>query len=229
MKFKLGCDPELFLFDGLEYVSAYGKFPGTKKEPHKLNKGAVQVDGMALEFNIDPAETAQEFSDNIEEVKEQITRMVADVDPKLVMVFTPFARFEEKYFHVQPVECKILGCDPDYGKDGQQKVPNPELMNRPFRTAAGHLHIGWTEGQDPMEASHFEDCRFIANLFENVKGFVPETPDELERTKYYGAPPSFRPKPYGVELRSPSNLWVQSPKSHKRMFKTVQRVMESLG
>jgi len=228
MKFKLGSDPEAFLHDGFEFVSAYGRFPGTKKEPHKVNKGAVQVDGMALEFNIDPAESAEEFADNIETVKEQMVKMVEEVDPRINLVFTPFARFDKEYFTLQPLEGKILGCDPDYDGKGRQKVPDPSLQDRPFRTAAGHVHIGWTSGQNPFDPKHFEDCRYIASLFTNKKFFVANSTEERERTKYYGMPSSFRPKPYGVELRSPSNLWVRERKTQIEMYNVVRETIGSL-
>ena len=52
---KVGADPEIFLGDadgGL--VSAYGLIKGDKEHPFPVTNGAVQVDGMAAEFNIDP-------------------------------------------------------------------------------------------------------------------------------------------------------------------------------
>ena len=51
----VGADPELFVKKGRSFQSAYGMIPGTKQKPKKVIKGAVQVDGMALEFNIDRA------------------------------------------------------------------------------------------------------------------------------------------------------------------------------
>src|SRR3546814_6507370 len=72
-----GCDPEVFILD--EYgapVSPEDFLPGTKEEPYKVNKGAVQVDGMAGEFNIDPAHTFDEFDDNIVSVMKEMTGML---------------------------------------------------------------------------------------------------------------------------------------------------------
>ncbi len=70
--FTYGCDPEVFLMVGDKYVSAHGLFPGTKAEPFKVEKGAVQVDGLALEFNIDPAKTPEEFAAREKELTEFI-------------------------------------------------------------------------------------------------------------------------------------------------------------
>jgi len=56
MKILVGCDPELFVKKDGVLVSAHGLVQGSKEHPFRVSKGAVQVDGMALEFNIDPAE-----------------------------------------------------------------------------------------------------------------------------------------------------------------------------
>ena len=53
----IGCDPEVFVKQNGVFRSAHGLIRGDKKNPQKIRSGAVQVDGMALEFNIDPART----------------------------------------------------------------------------------------------------------------------------------------------------------------------------
>lgn len=224
----IGTDPELFLHDGQEYISAHGYFPGTKETPFPVDRGAVQVDGCALEFNITPAKSAEEFDENISTVLEQMKDMVKDVNPSYSMVFEPYAKFDPTYFMLLPVSSKILGCDPDYTVSGRMQTPDPELQESPFRTAAGHIHIGWTNGANPIDEEHFALCRRIASAFMKTPGFIPTTRNERERVKYYGRPGSFRPKHYGVELRSPSNLWVKTPESRKEIFNTVTRVMESI-
>ena len=54
-KILVGCDPEVFVKQNGVFKSAFGLIKGDKKNPQKIRNGAVQVDGMALEFNIDPA------------------------------------------------------------------------------------------------------------------------------------------------------------------------------
>lgn len=227
-KFKLGADPEVFLTDGVRTVSAYGLFPGTKKEPFKVEKGAIQVDGMALEFNIDPAETAEEFSDNIEIVKAQMYEMVKKVDPALQLKFVPVADFDQEYFKTQPLEAKILGCEPDFNHSGAMNLLPEGMQDQPIRTTAGHVHIGFQDADDPMDARHFEDCRWLASYFYIGGYFSPKTLEERRRLNYYGAAAAFRPKKYGVEIRSPSNLWVASRETQKQTFEIVKKVMHSL-
>ena len=54
----VGADPELFLRDkktGQLVAADINQIKGTKVTPYKVECGAVQVDGAAGEFNIDPA------------------------------------------------------------------------------------------------------------------------------------------------------------------------------
>src|SRR4051812_24076072 len=111
--FLLGADPELFMrnLNGGNFVSAHGLIPGTKHQPHPVPFGAVQIDGTALEFNIDPAASADEFVHNIQAVRNTITSMV----PGYNVVAEPTALYDQEYFDWEvPATAKELGCDPDY-------------------------------------------------------------------------------------------------------------------
>lgn len=228
VKIRLGADPEIFLRDKYlkEFVSAHDLFPGTKKEPFKLDRGAVQVDGTAVEYNIDPVDNLADWLKNHEVVQIQIKEMLHKANPDLELVFKPWAVFDSDYFSILPLSCKLLGCDPDYGRDGKEKVPTADLQHSPMRTAAAHVHIGWRDGGDPLEENHFKKCLNTALLFEKAPGFQPSTNTEKLRIQYYGAPPSFRPKSYGVELRSPSNRWIATERGRTTMFNTVMSRIE---
>ncbi len=67
----IGCDPELFVFseNKKKIVSAHDLLPGTKEEPFAVPCGAIQVDGVAAEFNITPADESRRFIQNIAIVK----------------------------------------------------------------------------------------------------------------------------------------------------------------
>ncbi len=222
MTIKIGCDPEVFLQLGNKVVSAHGLLPGTKEEPHKVDRGAVQVDGMAFEFNIDPAETAEQFNKNITVVMSQMTEMVKKIDKDMKLLIAPVAYFDKQYFDELPAQAKLLGCDPDYSYTGVQQVPEEDLSQSPFRTASGHIHIGWTEGMKPNHPVHFGECMRIATAFRHEEFFRPSTIMERKRVKYYGKNCSFRPKSYGIELRAPSNRWIKQQSTRFRMFDQVR-------
>ncbi len=233
MKFLIGADPELFIKNTKsgQYVCAYGHLPGTKAEPFKVERGAVQVDGFAFEYNIDPAETAEEFVRNNETVMKQMREIVHDrMGKEFELDAIPYATFDSAYFKSVPKEAKVLGCDPDFNTTGG--INNyPAIQNYAFRTAAGHLHIGWTKDEDIKDPAHFEDCKFVSNHFVNYyRSFSPKhTKEETQRLNYYGYNGSFRPKSYGVELRMFSNLWTKSKNEQERIFNFAMRRMSEIG
>ena len=72
----LGSDPELFVKHDGRHVSGHELIPGTKEDPHPVRKGAVQVDGTALEFNTMPAATVQQFHQHSNEVLNALANMI---------------------------------------------------------------------------------------------------------------------------------------------------------
>lgn len=217
-KILLGADPELFMRDPDTgaFVSAHGKVPGTKHEPFKVPFGAVQIDGTALEFNIDPASTVDEFLHHITEVKATIAGYV----PGYNVVAEPTALYDQNYFDWEvPGTAKELGCDPDYNAWTLDINPRPEPGNKPFRTAAGHIHIGWTDGQDVYDKDHFEMCARVARQMDYYLGIhsLAWDPDGTRR-ELYGKAGAFRPKAYGVEYRTLSNRWLTSPELIKWVY-----------
>lgn len=231
---KLGADPEGFLVNPAgDYVPAFGIVPGDKQNPYKLDGGAVQVDGLALEFNIDAVTNADDFHNNIEKVLTQINEMVHSVDKDLSIRWTPVARFRQTYWDMSPEQNKMLGCDPDFNVNGQVN-PNPseKLEGQPLRTAAGHMHIGWLDEliENPNESDHFNLCLDIAKGFfhGHLSSFIPHTREEEERMSYYGHSGAWRPKRYGIELRAPSNIWVRSEGSRKLIFNQTRKHFNEL-
>lgn len=232
---KLGTDPELFVFDTKHnlFVSAHDLIPGSKDKPYKVLHGAVQPDGLAAEFNIDAASTAEEWERNITSVLKTLNEMIKDKDSNYELKFVPYAEFDKTYFDSLPDAVKVLGCDPDYNYIGKVN-PNPSdsIGDKPFRTAAGHVHIGWTDGQE-LVGAHFEDCKYVSmnfmyhNLF-NPGAYGPMSALERKRLQYYGHSGSFRPKPYGIELRAASNLWVETPALRSQMYRGVNNQMAEI-
>lgn len=225
MQILIGADPEVFMRKDGKFISAHGAVKGDKKNPFKVDKGAVQVDGMALEFNIDPASNADEFVDNITSVMATLQALVPDFE----LVADPVARFGLEYIQAQPKEAQELGCDPDFNawEDGQ---PNPRPDGeRDFRTGAGHVHIGWTNDMDINDPHHREACIMLTKQLDYYLGLGSLLYDEdTERRTMYGAAGAFRVKPYGVEYRVLSNAWLKSPKLMRWVFDTTQNAVADL-
>lgn len=227
MKLLVGGDPEIFLKDKDKdaYVSATEfNVPGTKAAPHKVKKGAVQIDGTALEINIDPASTAQEFSDNLSTV---IQEARAFVPKNIEFVFSPVVDYEKSYFDKRiPEKAKELGCDPDYRADTGERNAMPRPVGT-MRTGSGHIALGWGSGYDPLDAAHFWDCRQMSlRLRSYFTAFKPLWDLDTRRNMLYGAGAAFRPKTFGVEFRSLSNAWVGRPELYPWIFNSVKWVFD---
>lgn len=221
----VGADPELFMRhpDSGDFVSAHDRIPGTKWEPHKVPFGAVQVDGTALEFNIDPAATVDEFLHNITTVR----KTMADMVPGYNVVAEPVARFEANYFKFDvPSYAQELGCNPDYNGWTQDVNPKPDPDGKPYRTASGHLHIGWTDGADVEDKDHFLFCCKVARQLDYYLGMSSLLWDSDDtRRQLYGKAGAFRPKSYGMEYRVLSNRWLDSEPLMRWIYNTIQVAM----
>lgn len=227
MRYSIGCDPELFVRNKTtgKFISAHSLIPGTKQLPHSVKYGAVQRDGVAAEFNIQPALSLDAFSRNIFETYNELLRMVKNRSKDYELVATPTATFEGEYFkHAVPPHAKLLGCDPDF--DAYSGITNDKPVTKePVRTGAGHIHVGWAkEGQsfNPDE-EHVWKCREMVKQLDAAL-YVPSLlwDNDDKRRTLYGKIGAFRPKPYGFEYRPLSNAWVLEPDLHKFIFNTVQ-------
>jgi hypothetical protein len=227
MEIKIGCDPEVFIRNenSLQFACAHNLVPGTKEKPFPVPYGAVQVDGMALEFNIDPVTNADDFVRNVTRVYHELGNMAHPY--KLVPV--PTANFNAQVFEDAPAEAKILGCEPDFNAYTGQANPRPQ-GDRPFRTASGHVHIGWTEGVDPHGRGHFEDCKDVVKMLDCILGLQSLSYDkDKQRRSLYGKAGAFRPKSYGVEYRVLSNRWLTSEELMRWVFEATVKGVELVG
>ena len=208
MQILIGADPELFVKNpnSGEFISGHMFLHGTKEEPEPCAFGALQVDGLALEFNIDPARTQEEFIHNVNAVRAQLQARV----PHLQLAAVPYAEFEQQYFQELPDEVKVLGCTPDYNAYSGAPNATPD-GNYNFRTASGHVHIGWTENVEPHSPHHYELCCGVSRELDYYLGIYSLLWDpDNRRRSMYGKAGAFRPKSYGVEYRVLSNEWLNS-------------------
>jgi hypothetical protein len=224
----IGCDPEVFVFDTQadRYISAHDLIPGTKAAPYPVEAGAVQVDGMALEFNTSPAKTPKEFETNVRTVIEGLRAMIP---AHLRLAAKPTVEFGAEYMATVPEEAKELGCEPDfnaYTNGAPNPRPNAEAT---FRTGAGHIHIGW--GKDfPIDLpEHINVCCLLAKQLDFFLGAAIGLSDaDQKRRTLYGMRGSFRPKSYGMEYRPLSNAWLRDPNLYSVIPQLVYKAWEVL-
>lgn len=221
----IGADPELFAFSKWtdNAISAHTFIPGTKHNPSKVPRGAIQVDGVAAEFNILPSRTQKEFIMNIRSVRGLLDRLVEKHSANVHLRADPVAVFDKGYFDDLPEKVKELGCEPDFNAYTMSVNNRPET-DEPIRTGSGHVHIGWfPEGGhqrfDIGEEEHFSSCTNLVKQLDFVLGRSAHVWDsDTQRRKLYGAPGAFRPKSYGVEYRVLSNAWLRQEETQKFVF-----------
>lgn len=205
----VGADPELFVKDRVTgaFISGHGMVPGTKADPFPVECGFVQVDGTALEFNIDPSATPDAFVANIDKVMTQLQGMIPD---NFEIVTEAVANYDPEYFSTVPEDAKALGCDPDFNAWGMVQNTPPEV-NQPMRTASGHVHIGWGDFSDSWTTvDHYYTCGALARQLDYYLGINSLLWDkDATRRQMYGKAGCFRVKPYGMEYRVLSNAWLK--------------------
>lgn len=246
INFKLGSDPEFLCFNDKGPVSCHEFIPGTKDKPEPLpNGGSILCDGVALEINPPVASTASEFAEatlsTLSDAKELL--------PKGVYISKySMTQFNHAYWDKLPAEVKQVGCDPAFInntnnicletiRDTYIKKPDTfharydiVKLHKERRRAwtGGHLHIGFKESPPECEQSHFVDCALIARLMVDLRYRLPCLPSRgtLKDITHRGDivhSSEFRPKVYGIELRSPDAGWCFMDKNRlKSMFDGIK-------
>jgi len=222
--FTIGCDPEIFVRKNNRAESAYGLVPGTKQEPYKTPFGAVQVDGTALEINTDPVPYTdfEAFNRNIVQTMKALKAMV----PEFNLSIRSVQDYSQAQMESFPAEAKDLGCDPDYCAYTLEPNPRPD-GNVNFRTGAGHIHVGWGADIPVDDPDHLKICAFIVKYFDLTVGtYSVLFEDDPRRRELYGKAGAFRPKPYGVEYRTPSNFWLRNKETRREIFELIRGTLE---
>ena len=224
-EFTIGCDPEFFLVDKKgNPVSAHDLIKGTKEAPYKCPSGAYQVDGIAAEFNTDPVNLSDfpAFNANIVRVIKEMANAVKASRDDVGFKVTPVLEFSQEFADSLPDNVKELGCDPDYSAYTLAPNPRPD-GDRLFRTGSGHIHFGWGANIPVDNDEHIEICASFVKMLDATVGLLMTYIDrDPRRRDLYGKAGAFRPKPYGVEYRTPSNVWL----SNKTYRMAVHRMMQ---
>jgi len=220
--FKLGCDPEIFLVDAAEaLIASCGRIGGTKEFPRPLEdlgEGyAVQEDNVALEFNIPPASSREEW---VKSLNIAVKRLEDEVKQQGLHFSTLSAALFPKEQLVDP-QALEFGCDPDYNAWTNAGVnPKPKADDETLRSCGGHIHIGLDR------CPNKEDACNLVKLMDKHASIPAVLMDRgFLRKKLYGKPGAFRPKTYGIEYRSLSNFWVFTDQLRGWAYDVTQRAI----
>jgi len=201
----IGCDPEVFLVDTSgEYIPSIGLVGGTKKSPLKVVGGFVQEDNVTAEFNIPPIDldAPEDFVAAVQLVMKSLEDKVSKKNLKLSLRSS--ARFQPHF--LQNEAAIESGCDPDLNVYSGKRNVYPSLFYTDMRSCGGHIHFGDKDiFQEPGSREAFiKLCDYHIGLPLNAISW------DKERTQTYGKAGNYRYKPYGVEYRTPSNIWLHT-------------------
>lgn len=219
---KLGSDPEVFLYNtkNEEFFSAVGLIKGTKKRPlamDNLPEGFMwQVDCVALEYNIPPADTLKQW---VTYHKKSLNYMKKNIPSELELSITASARFNDNQLKTK--QANTFGCDPDLNVwlGRQNEMPDPSTFGN-LRSCGGHVSIGYS---NPTEEISVEIVKAFDLFLTLPSLFIDE---DTERRKLYGKAGSFRFKNFGVECRALSNFWLKDEKYMSWVYKQVHKAID---
>lgn len=203
----IGCDPEFSLIrtETGAPVSAIGLLGGSKKEPRPIRMDGpirglgIQEDNVMAELTVPPVNSARMFELVVLEGIEGLQELL----PEGIEIQRGVAAVEYGADALGHPAAMMFGCDPDFDAymDGRKRRrPNVNEM-RALRFAGGHIHLGGTFNCPPHVAALFAD------LVIGTMGVQFEGDSSPTRRGFYGAAGCFRPKPYGIEYRTPDNGW----------------------
>lgn len=231
---SVGSDIEVFLKDKRGHpVPVCGLLGGTKESPKEVPLGpgfCVQEDNVMAEFNIPPAQCADDFALYLLKMKKFLAdyfksaNLELDVSPSQV-------------FHPQQLlspQARKFGCEPDYNvwtlTENEIDTENPLL--RRLRTAGGHIHVSFdVDERVPELAETFVVVKAL-DLYLGVPSVFADT--DQRRRQFYGRPGAFRVKQYskntaGIEYRTLSNFWFDEEDWMYYVYGAVRNVFSYLN
>lgn len=220
----VGADPELFLKNNNgHFVSSVGKIGGSKEEPRKIDAdgSSVQEDNVAVEYNIAPSRTKDEFIENNLKVLKYLESYVGDLGLKFSFDAAALFPAEE----LKTMVAMTFGCEPDYNVWTRSENPRPLLPANMenLRSAGGHVHVGW----DDPELAAQERMVKAMDVFLGCPSI--QFDKDTMRRNLYGKPGAFRFKPYGIEYRTLSNFWIQNKEYMGWVYDQTQKAVDFLN
>jgi hypothetical protein len=225
----IGTDSELFLRNKStgEIISAEGYIKGSKECPFKYDSVnewyTTQLDNVLAEFTIPPAKDVKAFLTGVAKSISYIrSSLPEDIEP----IIQASAKLDEKY--LQTEQAMKFGCEPDFNAYTKYINEKPFAEDYTLRSCGGHIHAGYDGIEVGFDGDIFgyevDEQRAsivqVLDLFLSVP-LVKMEPDS-ERKLLYGKAGAFRPKPYGVEYRTPSNWYLSDKKLIRWAFKSTK-------
>lgn len=214
----MGSDPEFMIKnqDG-SLKSAIGIIKGTKEKRQKIGNGhQVYYDNVLAECAVKPGSSKEEVVENFGDC----FRHLADLIRPYIILVEASGHYPES--EVQHAEAQKFGCDPDMCAYKLEVNAPPMVPEDGFRTAGGHIHVGFSGGVGDEYETSLKRLWIIRmmDLFVGIPSLLMDNGEKsIIRRRLYGKAGCHRQCfDYGVEYRSLSNFWLASPKLVELMY-----------
>lgn len=231
----IGTDPEFFLSDrdGV-YRSAIPVVKGGKDNKVDLGNGCLMFyDNVLLEMNIRQGKTPEELISILQKAFNAVAKKIYPY------VLVPISSHTFNKSECQHPEALRFGCEPEYCAYELMQM-NPPICEEgnTFRSAGGHIHLGYNKQEYPLTAPIVDEDSSerdwgrlwvirMLDLFVGIPSlFLDNDPSSAKRRQLYGKAGTHRPKDYGVEYRTTGNFWLRSPKLTSLIFKLCRYTVD---
>lgn len=240
-----GCDPELFAcyYEGetcyaispVSLEKEYGLKPLVNDFKHPTyfenGNGKVIMDGVAFEINLfKPYKYASDMFEDVLSIwgdfNDYLKRKI-----NFRTIALPCIKFDHKKFWTEEVDFNekalqgfIFGCDRSFNARSNEPMEFVDARYHEYRYGGGHIHFSDKILADNiLQAVRVMDL-LIGTYYMSQSHYKEE---EIQRSKLYGRPGSFRPQEYkdgtkGVEYRTCSNNWLNLNTEQFAFVETLQ-------
>lgn len=198
------------------------------KSEYAGRTGAIQIDGIAVEFTTNPMSCRNHIIQDIAGKFLAIKELVKTANKNWRVGILPAVSLTPEQLQALPKEAQIFGCSPDldiYG-EAEKCLAVVDASTNPVRSFGGHMHasfaggglelLGNDYGKKSMVDWFSENSTMLTITLDRIIGItsVAMTGGELEtrRRSIYGQAGRIRVQDYGgIEYRTPSNFWLMHP------------------
>ena len=204
----VGHDSEFALYSGGQVFSALDVLD--KKPVQVGESGSYFPDNLNVEIAISPVDNLKDFHQKTEDCLNAVRSLGYS------LLDTPTVKYDDRALDHK--KAFISGCNTDYCgyRREANESPNFRVMDG-TRSLGGHIHIG-DKSVDPFNLSRWMD------IFLGLH-FVMKEPGNTRR-ELYGKAGCLRPKPYGMEYRTLSSVWVQQAEDREFVWEGLHKAVE---
>lgn len=210
-----GSDPEFFLANALTYLPlpAVGLVGGTKDKPRMVGKFGLQEDNVMAEFTTPPTNSLDLNAEQALVGVQTVLSSLTAGTPACVIHDACAVEFSREVLEAAGPQAMQFGCSPDfdaYAQGARHPRVDPAALRTQlgaWRFAGGHIHVGYKGVCEVPEYVAAMLCDLSIGLSLTIAG----ERQGMRRT-LYGMAGRFRPTKYGVEYRTPSNMWLYNPR-----------------